>query len=134
MNCLAKWASDKGNKIYYVLKIMLTAGIVVAVSEASKRSSLLGGLLASLPLISFLGLIWLYIDTGSTEKVADLSKSVFWLVLPSLALFLILPPLLRAGWNFWAALGASSAVTVILYVLQLWLLPRLGVKLSCSSQ
>jgi len=70
--------------MYYAIKILLTAGIVVAVSEASKRSSILGGLLASLPLISFLGMIWLYIDTGSTEKVAELSSSIFWLVLPSL--------------------------------------------------
>jgi hypothetical protein len=74
-------------------------------------------------------MVWLHIETGDDAKVADLAGSVFWLVLPSLALFLILPPLLRAGWNFWAALGTSAAVTAVLYLLQLWLLPRLGVKL-----
>lgn len=57
-----------------------------------------------------------------------MAAGVFWLVLPSLALFLALPPLLRAGWNFWAALGAAALLTIGLYLFQLWLLPRLGVK------
>lgn len=101
--------------MYYVIKILVTAGLVVAVSEASKRSSLIGGLLASLPLVSFLGMIWLYMDTGSTEKVADLSKSVFWLVLPSLPFFLLLPFLLKRGWGFYGSLGLSTAVMIGMY-------------------
>lgn len=101
--------------MYYVIKIILTSGLVVAVSEASKRSSLLGGLLASLPLVSILGMIWLYIDTGSTEKVAALSTSVFWLVLPSLPFFLLLPFLLKKGCGFYASLGLSTAVMMGLY-------------------
>jgi len=99
----------------YAIKILLTAGIVVAVSEASKRSSLLGGLLASLPLISFLGMIWLYIDTGSTEKVAELSSSIFWLVLPSLPFFLLLPFLLKKGLGFYSSMGLSTVVMIGLY-------------------
>lgn len=71
--------------MYYVLKVMLTVVLVVFVSEISKRSSLLGRVFASLPLVSFLRMIWLYIDTGSAEKVSELSKSVFWLVLLSLS-------------------------------------------------
>jgi len=114
---------------YYLIKLAVSAALIVVVAEAAKRSTTLAALFASLPLVSLLAMIWLHIETGDDLKVAELSGSVFWLVLPSLALFLILPPLLRSGWNFWAALGISSAVTVVLYVLQLWLLPRLGVKL-----
>ena len=101
---------------------------VVAVSEASKRSSLLGGLLASLPLVSCLGMIWLYIDTGSTEKVADLSKSVFWLVLPSLPFFLMLPFLLKKGWGFYSSLGLSTAVMIGLYYGMMVLLSKSGIE------
>ena len=114
---------------YYLLKLAVSAALIVVVSEVAKRSTTLGALLASLPIVSLLAMIWLHVETGDNAKVADLAGSVFWLVLPSLALFLILPPLLRLGWNFWAALGTASTVTVALYVLQLWLLPRLGVKL-----
>lgn len=71
----------------YVVKVLITAALIVAVSEVSKRSTFLGGLLASLPLVSFLALLWLYLDTKDTAKVAALSTSIFWMVLPSLVFF-----------------------------------------------
>ena len=100
---------------YYIIKIAVTTGLVVAVSELSKRSATLGGLLASLPLVSFLGIVWLYLETGDTRKVADLANSVFWLVLPSLPFFLLLPYLLRRDVNFSVSLGAATAVMFFLY-------------------
>ena len=69
---------------YYLAKVAITALLVVAISEIAKRSSLMGALLASLPLTSILAFIWLYLETGSGEKVAALSASILWLVLPSL--------------------------------------------------
>ena len=68
--------------LYTALKVLLTAVLVVAISEAAKRSTLLGGILASLPLTSLLAFIWLYGETGDTGKIADLSVSIFWYVLP----------------------------------------------------
>jgi len=114
---------------YYLVKLAVSAGLIVAVSEVAKRSATLGALTASLPLVSLLALVWLYLDTHDTAKVAELSRGVFWLVLPSLALFLALPALLYAGWGFGAALLAASVGTVALYLAELWLLPRLGIKL-----
>ncbi|WP_419193163.1 DUF3147 family protein [Kolteria novifilia] len=123
--------TNKGtlHRMYYVIKVLLTAGLVVAVSEASKRSSLLGGLLASLPLVSFFGMIWLYTETGNTQKVADLSRSVFWLVLPSLPFFLLLPVLLRKGWGFYGSLIVSTILMVGLYSVMVLALRRAGVEL-----
>lgn len=115
--------------MYYAVKVLLTAGIVIAVSEASKRSSLLGGLLASLPLVSFLGMIWLYIDTGSTEKVAELSTSVFWLVLPSLPFFLLLPCLLKWQFGFYPSLAIATVAMICLYAGMVSLLASAGIKL-----
>lgn len=109
---------------YYIMKIVVTTGLVVAVSELSKRSSVLGGLLASLPLVSFLGIIWLYLETGDVNKVADLAKSIFWLVLPSLPFFLLLPYLLRRGLNFYVSLGAATATLLALYLTLTLLLTR----------
>ncbi len=115
--------------MYYAIKVLMTAGLVVAVSEASKRSSFIGGLLASLPLVSFLGMIWLYVDTGSTEKVADLSRSVFWLVLPSLPFFLLLPFLLKQKVGFYPSLAVATVVMIALYAGMVGLLAKLDIKL-----
>ena len=74
-------------------------------------------------------MIWLWRDTGDTARIADLAYSTFWLVLPSLPLFLILPALLRSGMAFWPALGIGCAVTVVLYLVMLRLVARLGLSL-----
>jgi hypothetical protein len=109
------------------LKVAITALVVVAIAEVAKRSTFVAAILASLPLTSLLAMIWLYADTGDAQKVADLARGIFWLVLPSLALFIALPLMLRAGWPFGASLLASSALTVACYFAMLALLKRLGI-------
>ena len=113
----------------YVIKVLITTALVVAVSETSKRSAFAGGLLASLPLVSFLAIIWLYVETKDATKVAALSTSIFWLVLPSLVLFVALPLLLRAGWPFAPSLVAAGALTVASYFLMLAILKRFGIAI-----
>jgi len=114
---------------YLVIKTLVSAVIIVAISELSRRSSLAGALLASLPLVSVLGMIWLYIDTRDAAAVSALSTGVFWLVLPSLGLFLSLPVLLKHGVGFLPALGLSAALTICLYFLMLKLLKLAGITI-----
>ncbi|MFT3732274.1 MAG: DUF3147 family protein [Hyphomicrobium sp.] len=111
------------------IKVLLTAVLVVAISEASKRSTVLGGIIASLPLTSLLAFVWLYGETGDTAKIAQLSSSIFWYVLPSLVLFLALPVLLTRGFDFWLSLAIASALTFAAYLLMPAVLARLGVTL-----
>ena len=115
--------------LYAALKVLLTAVLVVAISETAKRSTLIGGILASLPLTSLLAFIWLYLDTGSAAKVASLSNSIFWYVLPSLVLFIALPLLLARGLDFWLSLVIASALTFVAYVVMTSVLARFGVTL-----
>jgi hypothetical protein len=110
------------------LKVALTALLIVAIAEVAKRSTFIAAILASLPLTSLIAMIWLYADTGDAEKVADLAGGIFWLVLPSLALFIALPLMLRAGWPFGPSLLASSALTVACYFAMVALLKRLGIS------
>jgi hypothetical protein len=112
----------------YTVKILLTTAVVVAVSEIAKRSTFWGAALASLPLTSVLAFVWLYLDTGQTQRVADLSQGVFWLVIPSLLLFVLLPLLLRSGWGFWSSLGAACVATAAAYFVVVWCLERLGIR------
>jgi hypothetical protein len=111
------------------LKVMVTAVLVVAISEIAKRSTFAGAVLASIPLTSVLALVWLYADTGNAEKVAALASGIFWLVLPSLALFIALPLMLRAGWPFGLSLAASSALTAVCYFAMVAILARVGISI-----
>lgn len=110
----------------YVAKLLISAALIVAVSEVAKRSSAAGGLLASLPLVSLLGIIWLYRDTGDAGKVAALSWSIFWMVLPSLSLFVVLPVMLRHGASFVASLCVGVGVMLLLYAATAAVLQRLS--------
>lgn len=110
------------------LKVAISAAVIVTVSEIAKRSSAWAALLASLPLTSLMAFVWLYLDTGDTERVASLAGSIFWLLLPSLPLFLLLPWLLRHGWGFWPSLAASCAVVVVGYLGMVKVLARVGVE------
>lgn len=114
---------------YYIIKLIVTTVLIVIISEVAKRSSLIGAILASIPLVSVLAMIWLYVETKDVAKVSALASSVFWLVLPSLALFLVLPQLLKHGMNFYLGLGISSTVTVICYFIMVAVLSRFGIKL-----
>ena len=114
---------------YLALKIIITSVIVVLISEIAKQSSFLGSILASVPIVSVLAMTWLYIETKDVLKVIDLSRGIFWLVIPSLTLFLVLPVLLKYGINFYASLFISIATTVVSYYLLILGLNQFGVKL-----
>ena len=113
--------------LYYILKFTISALLIVAISEVSKRFSLVAGILASLPIVSVLAMIWLYIDTSSVEKVTKLSTSIFWMVLPSLSLFIMLPVLLKNKVSFYPALIISWLVMVFLYYVMILVLKKLGI-------
>lgn len=115
--------------LQYAIKVLVTAVVVVAVSELGKRSAFWGAVLASLPLTSLLAFIWLYRSTGNVEAISSLSHGIFWFVLASLPLFLILPALLKNGLTFWPAFGASCVVTAGLYFGLVSVLQRFGVQL-----
>ena len=119
-----------GFKMWYLaFKTLISAIIIVSVSEISKRSSLLGAILASLPLVSYLGMIWLYIDTNSKAKVSELSISVFWMVIPSLSLFIVLHNLLKTDMNFYLALFLSTVIMVIIYFIMVFILHKVGINI-----
>jgi len=112
-----------------VLKAIISGMLVTAVSEVSKRFPGLGGLIASLPLVSVLGMMWLWRDTGDPVRLAEQSEGTFWFILPSLPMFLMIPALLRRGLPFWPTLAIGCTLTIVLYALTTWLGPKLGLRL-----
>lgn len=106
----------------YSIKIAVSVIILVTVSEIAKRSSFWGATLASLPFTSLLAFIWLYLDTGDAQKIISLSQGIFWLVLPSLVLFITFPLLLRIGVDFWVSLIIACLFTSVAYLATIRLL------------
>ncbi len=115
--------------LYYAIKLIVSAALIVAISEIAKRSSGFAALVASLPLTSLLAFVWMHLESSPPERIGELSFQIFWLVLPSLVLFLLLPFLLKHGLGFWASFFLSIAATAGCYIALLPLLRRMGVAL-----
>ena len=109
---------------YLILKAILSAIIIVAVSEVARRSPGIGTLISALPLIAVLSMIWLWRDTGDADRMAQYAQGTFWYVLPSLPMFLLIPALLKRGFAFWTALAAGWVLTIVLYMGMAALLAR----------
>ena len=114
---------------WYIIKIAITALIIVIVSEISKRLPLLGSLIASLPLISVLGMIWIFQETKDTQKLITHAEGTFWYVLPSLPMFLLMPWMMKKGVSFYWSMIAGILLTIVLYVIMTKLLARMGMNL-----
>ncbi len=112
------------------LKILISALLIGGISEISRRNSNIAALLASLPLISILSMIWMYHDSHDAGRIADFSWSVFWYVLPSLVLFIVLPVLLTR-WQvpFYGALLIASAATIVVFFIMKAVLGRVGIEI-----
>lgn len=112
--------------VYFIIKCALSGIIIALVSEVAKRSPAFGALIVSLPLVSLLGIIWLWRDTGDAERIASHAESTFWYVLPTLPMFLVLPAMLRSGIAFWPSMAACCALTIALYFITAWALAKFG--------
>ena len=115
--------------LYFALKAGVSGLLIAAASTLAKRYPGFGALVASLPLVSVLGMMWLWSEKPDAELMAAHAGATFWYVLPSLPMFLLIPALLRHGVGFWPTLLAACALTVTLYLMMTWMGPRFGLRL-----
>jgi len=113
---------------WLVTKYAVTAAIVVLVSEIARRSDKLGGLVAALPLVTVLALVWLHVEQQPEQKLANHARYTFWYVIPTLPMFLAFP-LLLPRYGFWPALLACVVLTVVCFGVFALLLRRFGIEL-----
>ncbi len=113
---------------YLFIKFIITAITVVAVSEIARRSSLFAGLIASIPLVSFLAIIWLFWETKDPQKIINLSNSILLMIIPSLTFFIVLPILLKMNLSFFFSISAATILTFIIYWIYVILLNKLGIS------
>ena len=115
--------------VYILIKTLITAVVVVAVSEIARRSSLFAGLIASIPLVSFLAIIWLYWETKDSQKIVDLSYSIILMIIPSLTFFIVLPFVMKLQSSFVISMIVATVSTIIAYWLFILLLGKFGVSI-----
>ncbi|MGM0608220.1 MAG: DUF3147 family protein [Candidatus Muiribacteriota bacterium] len=117
------------NLYYEIIKILITSVIIALISIISRTSTLIGAVLASVPLVSVLGILWLYKDTNDSQIIIDLSYSVFWLVIPSLSFYIILPYMLKKEINFYLSMLVSLAGMIIFYFITIKILSYFGISI-----
>ena len=115
--------------LYILIKTLITAVVVVAVSEIARRSSLFAGLIASIPLVSFLAIIWLYWETKDSQKIVDLSYSIILMIIPSLTFFIVLPFVMKLQSSFVISMIIATVSTIIAYWLFIVLLGKFGISI-----
>jgi len=115
--------------LYLAAKAALSGLIIAVVSEVARRSPTLGALIVSLPLVSILGILWLWHDTSDAERIAAHAQSTFCYVLPTLPMFLLMPTMLRHGIGFWSTLAVCCVLTFVLYLATIWTLGKFGITL-----
>ena len=111
------------------IKALVSGALVAIASTLARRHPGFGALVASLPLVSVLGMIWLWNDKPDPENMASHAGATFWYVLPSLPMFLVIPVLLRHGVDFWISLVTGCFLTIALYAAMTWIAPRIGLQL-----
>lgn len=113
---------------HYFIKVFISSAIIVLVSEIAKRDNLLGGLVASIPIVSVLSMIWLYIDTNDIDKVKALANGILWMIFPSMSLFIVLLILINCGIKFYLSLTISILTTMVCYLLTISVMNYFGFK------
>jgi hypothetical protein len=115
--------------LYLAIKAAISGILIAAASELAKRYPGFGALIASLPLVSVVGMIWLWNAKPDAENMAEHSSATFWYVLPSLPMFLAIAVMLRHGFPFWLALALGCVLTIVLYSAMTYIGPKFGLRL-----
>lgn len=112
-----------------IIKYALTSFVIVAVSEIAKRSDKAGALISSLPLVTIIVMIWLYLEKQGNQKIGNHAYYTFWYVIPTLPMFLVMPWLMAKGVNFWASLAICVLVTFGCFIMTVIIAKRFGANL-----
>ena len=113
---------------HYFIKVFISSAIIVLVSEIAKKDNIIGGLIASIPIVSVLSIIWLYIDTNDIDKVKALANGILWMIFPSISFFIVLPILINCGIKFYLSLTISILITMVCYLSTISFMNYFGFK------
>lgn len=108
------------------IKALVSGALVALASEIARRSPGWGGLIAGLPLVSLLAMLWLWRETGDAARIADLALSASVFVVASLPAFVIFALLLRRGMSIPLGFAVFVVLALAGYLLAIWAGRRWG--------
>lgn len=112
-----------------IAKFLVTSCVIVLVSEVAKRTDKIGALIASLPFVTIMVMVWLFVEQQGTEKIANHAYYTLWYVIPTLPMFALIPWMLRSGIHFWWTMTAAIALTFVCFLVTVWVGKKFGVEL-----
>ena len=101
---------------FILIKILITAILIVIVSEIAKINDRLGGLIAAMPLTTFLILFWMYFENISFNKISNHMIYTLTYLIATIPMFLIFPYCLNR-FGFWVTIFISIIITLIFALL-----------------
>ncbi len=111
------------------IKISVTAILVVLISEIAKRNEQVGAMITALPWVTFMAIIWLYLEKQTPDKLISYSGLTFWYVLATLPMFLVFNKMLSLNFSFWPAMTSGILTSIISLLLLAPLALKFGYKL-----
>jgi|TARA_B110000003_G_C16152541_1_gene340265 hypothetical protein len=114
--------------MYIILKIVITALVIVTITEVAKLNDRIGGLIAALPITTFIILFWLYYEDNSVEKISNHVSYTLLYVLPTLPMFLVFPYLINKFGFYWS-ICISALVTAFFIIIIHLLSKKYGYKI-----
>ena len=112
-----------------LVKIVVNAALITGITEVVKRNLVAAALLGALPIVSIISMVWMHVEGRELDKISEYSTATFWLVLPTLPMFLVFPAMVKAGAGFWIAMVVSIVTMLVLYGLLVLLLRAVGIVL-----
>lgn len=114
--------------MFIFFKILITAIIIVAVTEIVKFNDRVGALIAALPLTTFIVLFWLYYEGNSVEKISNHMSYTLLYVLPTLPMFFVFPYLINKFGFYWSII-ISVVLTTCCIILVHFFSKKYGYKI-----
>ncbi|MDX1961999.1 MAG: DUF3147 family protein [Pirellulales bacterium] len=97
--------------LWNVVRVSITAIIIVAVAELSKRYPRYGALLLSLPIVSVLAFVLSWNQHRDLPAISKMARETLVLVPLGLPFFLPLAFATRLGLGFWPAIAAGIVLS-----------------------
>ena len=114
--------------MYIILKIVITALVIVTITEVAKLNDRIGGLIAALPITTFIILFWLYYEDNSVEKISNHVSYTLLYVLPTLPMFLVFPYIINKFGFYWS-IFISVLITAFFVIIVHYLSKKYGYKI-----
>jgi uncharacterized membrane protein (GlpM family) len=106
-----------------LMKIILSAVVVLAATEIGKKIPSMAGLIGVMPLVGALVLVWMYVDNkGNRQIMEEFTKGAIWGILPSILFYLVALFCFKKQLPFTIVMGASFSVWMAAAFVHQWLL------------